>query len=1579
MPGQFFNFFKKKDKPENQPQDTTQHTQQVVTTTAAQPVVSGGGSYNGIGYPPGGGTPYNGIGAPPAQPIAQQPIQTIIQQPNAQGASQAVPAAGQNPNIKAQISNPGVHPSQPTTHNPQPTTKPGALTMQKRVGMDILTRLTQRSTQALMIGVGKAKEQHVQYVDTEHVLWGLLTDSTVFQICSELKAVPKEIQTAVEQQLKPGKFPNAPQFSPRVKHTLELALSAARALGYEFISPEHILLALSQEGEGMASQIMAKHGLTLEALNKKVTGKKEGVSDKDKKEERGKGTTMEQFTEDLTAKAKAGKLDPVVARSVEIERVIHILSRRTKNNPVLIGDAGVGKTAVVEGLAQRIAHGDVPDTLLNKRILQLDLMSLIAGAGHRGEFEERLKNLLKEVKAGAGSIILFIDEIHNMVGAGSGGEGSMDAGNILKPSLARGELQTIGTTTVTEYRKYIEKDPALERRFQPVLIPEPTADQAIEMLRVLRDKYEAFHKVSIPDEALEAAVLLSQRYVGDRFLPDKAVDLVDEAASAVRLPAISLPEEIKAIQDKLKRLDNEKKEAEKVNDNVHLIALSREKEEYEKTLEEKKQAYDLKKSTTTNVVSPEIIQEIVARWTNIPVSKLTEKESEKLIKLEDIIHKRMIDQERAVSAIAEAVRRGRAGLQSNKRPIGSFVFMGPTGVGKTELAKALAEILFGSEELMVRLDMTEYMEKHEVSKLIGAPPGYVGYEEGGQLTEAVRRHPYSVVLFDEIEKAHPDVFNILIQLLDDGRLTDNKGHTISFKNTIVICTSNLGSGIIQKDMLVDGKPELVKRVAALSTYTISPTGRNIVTLGDRMWELDKEMTNDKLQMTNEDQKEELSALDQSNQSSTPQASTPSMSDVAVGTQSVSNNALPSQPGVGIASQPVVDTGAQQAAPLQGSDDQLKTENAKPTDGAMPTTNAAQPVSADSQNKEVTNTLDNQAQLGSSPAKVDNQTTRQPDNQSTKTGWTTKLLKDYFAGSEVTNLDPNDGTQKLPEKGYDTQCISSAGEEMITSGGRSWVRKSTTAKEWTTDTLISYFKGHTVVNAMPDRPDQQFPTARFSTHSISGSDLEVITLKDRFWKRDNRTSKDWVTGTLSEYAKDAIVLGPVKKEETKVPNVPEGPKGPNVPKETNVEKTALEEELQTASRVVHDANLQLPIERWDVHLFSPSGEEIIIMGDRYWKRSNVSQNEWETNELKTLFATNTVTNANPDKDNELLPVGQEVEKAKKEHDAKEEELFASLSGKLLEELKKFFRPELVNRFDEVVVFRPLTLEHVLQIVDLQFKGLSKMLEEQNMGFKATPAAKKEIAILGYDPMFGARPLRRTIQREVENRISSLIIAGTLKPGDTLTLDYDGNEFIFPVEHAKPIVKDAQGEGIAEEKKSFQCQTCHLSFDTVVVQNATPLCPNCTSINTLQVDNIKAAPAGNAAASSIPTAQPSTPAVPGQEAAPIQTVTPPTALDVNGNPIPTVNVQEVNPTTPPPVVGTTPFPQTTEPVQPVGTPTPVSISPDADVSGVQQPDMTPQAQVGDLSSYFASSPTDPQAPVEQAPQSPTPAEPSAPVQQ
>ena len=694
-----------------------------------------------------------------------------------------------------------------------------------------------------------------------------------------------------------------------------------------------------------------------------------------------------------------------------IERVIHILSRRTKNNPSLVGEAGVGKTAIVEGLAEKIVAKEVPEPLLNKRILQLDLMSMLAGASHRGEFEERMKDLIEEVKASQGQIILFIDEIHNIVGAGASGEGSLDASNFLKPALARGEIQIVGATTLTEYRKYVEKDPALERRFQPVLVPEPTEEQGIKMLKSIKDKYEAFHRVKIPDDAIEAAVILSKRYVGDRFLPDKAVDLIDEAAAAVRLPLISLPEEIKSLETRIAQLNQELKESEKKADKVKSRILRSKIDEIDSGLKEKKEEFNLKKSQSTGAVTVEIIKDIIARWTGIPVAKISSSETEKLTHLEDIIHKRLIDQEGAVASVSQAVRRGRAGLKSAARPIGSFVFLGPTGVGKTELAKALADILFGSEELMIRFDMTEYMEKHEVAKLLGAPPGYVGYEEGGKLTEQVRRKPYSVVLFDEVEKAHPDIFNILLQILDDGRLTDNKGRTISFKNTVVICTSNLGTKLIQDELL--------------------------------------------------------------------------------------------------------------------------------------------------KNK-----------------------------------------------SEIRN-----------------------------------------------------------------------------------------------------------------------------------------PKS-----ETNLKSKNVEPAQKT-----------------------------------------------------------------------------------KEEDDKDKNKFKSIKEKVMVELTKFFKPELINRFDEVIVFEPLRFQDMVEIVKLQMKGVVKMIEEQNMGFAYTDEVVQEVVKAGFDPLYGARPLRRAIQKLIENPISNLIIDGKAKAGDLIRARVDRDELVFEIE--KTVFQP-------KTTKNYHCQSCGWSFDNEVIQNSTTICPKCIKHDVKIVEKPKA---------------------------------------------------------------------------------------------------------------------------------------------
>lgn len=711
-------------------------------------------------------------------PNDQKPIDKIV--------ATGKPLSTQNP-IKPEVKVPD-KPLVPNPQSPAPN------------NLDLMTHLTQRSNRVMMAAQTKAKELKSDLVDSEHLLYALTTDSEIYNLLVEAKIQPQLVTDELVKIYKRGTVDKPPQFSPRIKKILNDSLVIARKLGFEFIAPEHMMLGLYEEGEGVGARVLVKLGLTKEILNKLVVGKKEGLTEEDKKAE-SKKKALEQFTIDLTAKASQGLLDPVVERSAVVERVIHILSRRSKNNPSLVGEAGVGKTAIVEGLAEKIVAKEVPEPLLNKRILQLDLMSVLAGASHRGEFEERMKDLIEEVKASQGQIILFIDEIHNIVGAGSSGEGSLDASNFLKPALARGEIQIIGATTLTEYRKYVEKDPALERRFQPVLVPEPTEEQGIKMLKAIKDKYEAFHRVKIPDDAIEAAVILSKRYVGDRFLPDKAVDLIDEAAAAVRLPLISLPEEIKSLETRIAQLNQELKESEKKADNVKSRILRSKIDEIGSELKEKKEEFNLKKSQSTGAVTVEIIKDIIARWTGIPVAKISSSETEKLAHLEDILHKRLIGQVAAVASVSQAVRRGRAGLKSAGRPIGSFIFLGPTGVGKTELAKSLADILFGSEELMIRFDMTEYMEKHEVAKLLGAPPGYVGYEEGGKLTEAVRRKPYSVVLFDEVEKAHPDIFNILLQMLDDGRLTDNKGHVVSFKNTVVICTSNLGTKLIQDEMM----------------------------------------------------------------------------------------------------------------------------------------------------------------------------------------------------------------------------------------------------------------------------------------------------------------------------------------------------------------------------------------------------------------------------------------------------------------------------------------------------------------------------------------------------------------------------------------------------------------------------------------------------------------------------------------------------------------------------------------------------------------------------------------------------------
>ncbi len=1218
----FFDFIKKDNPNASAPvagalqQVIPQQGTTVVQQGTVQPQVQ---SYNGIGNHP-GGQAYNGIGAPasiaasPASGVApaltpeQQRIQQLLQNQQAGSAAPHAPlsASAAAPVGTAPGTKPAVNPASPMGSSVASNINP-----QKRTDLDLMTHLTQRSNRVFVTAQAKAKELGAGFIDSEHMMHGLLADGEIYKLLMDMKVQPQQVETELTPLYKrETPKPTPPQMSPRLKRIIDNSLVVARKLGFEFISPEHILLALYEEGEGIGARVLSKLGLKKEELNKKIAGNKEGVLSADQKEAQKKKSSLEEYTIDITAKAAQGLLDPVLERSVVIERVIHILSRRSKNNPALVGEAGVGKTAIVEGLAQQIVNKQVPEPLLNKRILGLDLMSLVAGASHKGEFEERMKNLLEEVKGSKGQIILFIDEIHNIV---AGGEGSGDAGNLLKPALSRGEMQLIGATTLTEYRKHIEKDPALERRFQPVVVPEPTEEQAIKMLKALKGKYEAFHRVQIPDDAIDAAVRFSKRYVGDRFLPDKAVDLMDEAASAVRLPLISLPEEIKSLEERIKQLQQEMGEAEKSGDTVKARIIKSKLSDISGDLNQKKDEFNTKKAQTTTAVSIEMIKDIVSRWTGIPVNKISGSETDKLAKLEDIMHMRLIGQEEAVSAVAQAVRRGRAGLKSAGRPIGSFIFMGPTGTGKTELAKTLADILFGSEDSMIRFDMTEYMEKHEVAKLLGAPPGYVGYEEGGKLTEAVRRKPYSVVLFDEVEKAHPDIFNILLQILDDGRLTDNKGHVVSFKNTVIICTSNLGSKIIQEELMKSGKGE-IEEPSTITSYAFSPRGRQIVTIGNKALEKEGEGK-----------------------------------------------------------------------------------------------------------------------------------------------WAEKMLLDYFAGQEVNGAEKFE----LPMHGFDTHAMSSTGVEMITKAGDVFFKNSTTAKTWEHSNLITYFKDAIVINALPDAPDEQLPTASLKTHAFSPDEQEVVTYKDRFWRR-KLNGNDWQTGFLKDYFTDQ-----------------------------KVEKG------------------MLPVMYWDIHTFSPSGQEIIVVGQSVWVKQQ-GETEWKVKTLAMYFG--------PD-----LPLDQHVEEKQKIDQEIHKKQFASLREKVMNEILKFFRPELVNRFDETIMFEPLRYEHMAKIVKIQLKSVQRAMEEQDMGFSVTDAGIKEIARSGFDPVFGARPLRRAIQRLVENPISSLIIEKKANPGDEVNVDFDGAQFVFNIQKATLLEK----KKTEQNGKKYLCEVCAARFSTEIVEHATVVCSYCGS--------------------------------------------------------------------------------------------------------------------------------------------------------
>ncbi len=666
---------------------------------------------------------------------------------------------------------------------------------------------TEKANNAMNLAITSAEELGHDYVGSEHIMLGLLKEGTgvAFTVLNKLGVTAEEFEKLIQERIGTGEPTqlSPDEFTPRTKRILQVAAVAGAQLHNAYVGTEHLLIAIIEDGQSYAMRFLQILGadpnriiseLSAMLNNPGFGNKDDGRPGSGEEGKQGNGKALEQFGRDLTQLAAQGKIDPVIGRQTEIERVIQILCRRTKNNPVLIGEPGVGKTAVAEGLALKIQAGEVPEILKNKRLVSLDLTGMVAGTKYRGDFEERIKAAIDEVKAD-GNIILFIDELHTIIGAGSA-EGSADAANILKPALARGDFQVIGATTINEYRKHIEKDAALERRFQPVMVGEPSEEEAIAILKGLKDRYEAHHKVTITDEAIDAAVKLSSRYIADRYLPDKAIDLIDEAASRVRLRTFTAPEDLQDLEKKIKDIEIDKAAAVNAQDFERAASLRDKEKELQDQLERAKDEWTAKNERSNSVVVPNDIADIVSMWTGVPVSQLTEEESQRLLRLEDTLHKRVIGQDEAVTAIAKAIRRGRVGLKDKNRPIGSFIFLGPTGVGKTELCKALAEAMFGDEKAMVRFDMSEYMEKHTVSRLVGSPPGYVGFEEGGQLTEAVRTKPYSVVLFDEIEKAHPVVFNILLQILEDGRVTDSQGKTVDFKNTVIIMTSNVGARLI---------------------------------------------------------------------------------------------------------------------------------------------------------------------------------------------------------------------------------------------------------------------------------------------------------------------------------------------------------------------------------------------------------------------------------------------------------------------------------------------------------------------------------------------------------------------------------------------------------------------------------------------------------------------------------------------------------------------------------------------------------------------------------------------------------------
>lgn len=668
-------------------------------------------------------------------------------------------------------------------------------------------RFTERAQRVILIAQEEAKRLNHDYVGTEHILLGLIAlgEGVAAQVLAnlgvDLRRVRAEIEKIVgtgDNVMLLGEIP----FTPRTKKVLELSVEEAQNMGHNYVGTEHLLLGLIREEEGVAARVLENIGVRLDLVREEVINllgeaQPNIPGQGPPKQSKTKTPTLEEFGRDLTQLSLENKLDPVIGREDEIQRLIQILSRRTKNNPVLIGDPGVGKTAIVEGLAIKIGSGDIPELLLGKRVMTLDLAAVVAGTKYRGEFEQRLKNIMEEIRRAKNSVILFIDELHTVIGAGAA-EGAIDASNMLKPALSRGELQCIGATTFDEYRKHIEHDPALERRFQPIIVEPPSVDETINILKGIRDRYEQHHKIKFTDDALVAAAHLSDRYISDRYLPDKAIDLIDEAGSKARLQSSVLPAELKEKESEIESIAKEKDASIAAQEYEKAAKLRDNEKELRRSIEESKKKWREKRNQVQPVVSEEDIAMIVSKWTGIPTMRLTEDESERLLQMEDELHQRIISQNEAITSISQAIRRSRTGLKDPRRPIGSFIFLGPTGVGKTELARALAEFLFGNDDAIIRIDMSEFMEKFSVSRLIGAPPGYVGYEEGGQLTEQVRRKPYSVVLFDEIEKAHPDVFNLLLQILDDGVITDNLGHKVNFKNTLLIMTSNVGARLISK-------------------------------------------------------------------------------------------------------------------------------------------------------------------------------------------------------------------------------------------------------------------------------------------------------------------------------------------------------------------------------------------------------------------------------------------------------------------------------------------------------------------------------------------------------------------------------------------------------------------------------------------------------------------------------------------------------------------------------------------------------------------------------------------------------------